>query len=238
MAPDRTIDEVGFASVRVAAADVENVVVRTASAVSIVGRVAFAEGPPAVRPKTTVNTVGERYRRPGPFVNVSHVREDLTFQLDGLFGPQMLQVFGAMGPWTVKEIKYRGEDIDGKSVEFRNSTDPNDLVVVLTNRSASVTAKLRPSAGHGNPDTTVVLIPLDPATGTPLENAAFRPIDADARFGLPVVRPGDYLIAAVAPEDVGQWQASVVRRLARIAQRVTLAPGEHRVVELDLVRPD
>jgi hypothetical protein len=50
------------------------------------------------------------------------------------------------------------------------------------------------------------------------------------------VRPGDYLIAVVAPEDVSEPQASVARRVAPVAQRITLAAGEHRTIELDLVR--
>ncbi len=109
--------------------------------------------------------------------------------------------------------------------------------MVLTNRGASVTATLRGSAAQSNVDATVVLIALDPATGAPLENAAFRPIRAEGPFGLPLVRPGNYLIAAVAPEDTFGPVASVVPRVARVAQRITLSPGEQRVVELDLVRP-
>jgi hypothetical protein len=66
--------------------------------------------------------------------------------------------------------------------------------------------------------------------------AAVRPIGTESPFGLPVVRPGDYLIAAVAPEDVSEPLASVVRRVAPVAQRITLAPGEQRAIELDLVR--
>lgn len=235
-ADGRTI-ELGSASVRVNTADIEGVVLRTAMSVSIVGRIEFDEGVPGPLPKVNVNTIGQRSRPPGPFENVSHMRGDLTFQLDGLLGPQMLQVFGAMKPWTVKAIRYRGEDIYGKSLEFRANTNPDDLVVVLTNRSASVTAKLREGSGHASSGATVALIPLDPRTSAPLENAAFRPIDFEGPFGLPIVRPGDYLIAAVAPEDAYGPSSSVVSRLAGVAQRITLAPGEHRVIELDLVRP-
>jgi len=83
----------------------------------------------------------------------------------------------------------------------------------------------------------VVLIPLDPNTGAPLENAAFRPIDAVGPFGLPLVRPGDYLIAAITKEDAAESPSATVRRLVRVAQRITLAPGEQRVIELDVVRP-
>lgn len=83
----------------------------------------------------------------------------------------------------------------------------------------------------------MVLIPLDPKTGAPLENAAFRPIDAEGPFGLPLVRPGDDLIAAITKEDAAGNPLSIVHRLLRVAQRITLAPGEQRVIELDLVMP-
>lgn len=237
LAPDGRVLELGSTAVRVGSIDVENVIVRTLKPARIVGRLEFAEGLTGPQPIVNVNTVGLRSRPPGPFVNASRVREDLTFEIDGLLGPQMLQAFGAMNPWTVRAIRYRGQDIYGKSVEFVNNTDPNDLVVVLTNQSAAVSAKLRAPADRTGDDTIVVLIPLDPKTRAPLENAAFRPIDAAGRFGLPLVRPGDYLIAAITREDAAGNQSSIVRRLMRVAQRITLAPGEQRVIELDLVRP-
>jgi hypothetical protein len=108
---------------------------------------------------------------------------------------------------------------------------------VLTNQSASVRARLRASVEQPAGGTTVVLIPLDPKTGAPLENAAFRPIDAEGPFGLPLVRPGDYLIAAITTEDAAGNPSAIARRLVRVAQRITLAPGEYRVIDLDLVRP-
>ena len=225
--------------------------VRSLPELSIEGRVVGEQGEPMPRMQIllsyvgetetvrmlNVNTVGLRSRPPGPFVNASQVRDDLTFQIDGLLGPQMLQVYGAMKPWTVKAIRYRGEDIYGRSVEFRSTTNPNDLIVVLTNQSASVSARLRAAGEESGTGTTVVLIPLDPKTGLPLENAAFRPIDAEGPFGLPLVRPGEYLIAAISNEDAAGDPFSVVRRLVRVAKRITLVPGEQRVIELDLVRP-
>jgi hypothetical protein len=227
--------ESGRAVVRVAA-DVEGIVVRTLAAVSIAGRVEYAEGAPSPRPMVNVNTVGHRIRPVGRFENVAHVGADSTFRLDALVGPQMFQVFGAMRPWAVQAIRYRGKDIYGRSVELRSSDNPDDLVVVLTNRSASVTAKLRGPDGPPGTDAAVVLIPLDPATGAALENAAVRPILAEGSLGLPLVRPGDYLIAAVAPEDVSGTLTSVVPHVARVARRITLAPREHRAIDLDLVR--
>jgi len=237
VSPNGTLLELGSSSIRVTSADVENVVVRTTKPVRIVGRVEFVDALSATSPKINVNTVGLRSRPPGQFENASHVGEDMTFQIDGLLGPQMLQVFGAMTPWAVKAIRYRGDDIYGKFVEFRTITDPGDLVIVLTNQSASVTPKLRSPAGQAGAGTTVVLIPLDSKTGTALDNAVFRPIDGEAPFGLPPVRPGDYLIAAITADVSAGPPSSVARRLMRVAQRITLAPGEHRVIELDIVRP-
>lgn len=237
MASEWTAAEMGFAVVRVGDADVDQVVVRTWPPVSITGRIEFAEGTPAAMPKVNVNTVGERVRKPGPSENLSHVRGDLTFQLDGLFGPQLVQVFGAMRPRAVSSIRYRGEEIFGRAVDLRSSADPGELVVTLTSRSASVTPRLRVAGRQPSSGNMVALIAVDPATGAPLENALFRPIDAEGPFGLPVVRPGDYLIAALALEDASGPPASLVPRIARVASRIRLAPDEHRVIELDLVRP-
>jgi hypothetical protein len=62
-----------------------------------------------------------------PIQPPARVGEDLTFSLSGLFGRQVLQVFGAMRPWVVKAIRYRGDDVFGRWVEFKNSSDANDL---------------------------------------------------------------------------------------------------------------
>jgi len=236
-AEDGRLLEFGATAVNVGSGDVENVIVRTLKPARLVGRVEFAEGLTGPEPSINVNTVGLRSRPPGPSENASHVGADLTLQVDGLLGPQMLQVFGAMKPWTVKAIRYRGADIYGKSVELASTTDTDDLVIVLTNQSASVKARLRTQMDRAGDGPTVVLIPLDPNTGAPLENAAFRPIDAVGPFGLPLVRPGDYLIAAITKEDAAESPSATVRRLVRVAQRITLAPGEQRVIELDVVRP-
>jgi hypothetical protein len=238
VATDGTVLEMGAALVQVADADVENVVLRTTPPVSIVGRVEFAEGRPDQIPKVNVNTLGERQRPPGPSAYVSHVSEALTFQLHGLFGPQMLQVFGAMKPWVVQTIRYRGEEIYGRRVEFRSGTDPNDLVVVLTNKSASVAARVREGSGPRTPRVMIVLITLDPLKAPMVDNVISRPFEPEGPLGLPLVRAGDYLIAAVAPEDMYGPLAKVVPRVARVATRITLAPGEHRVIDLDIVRPD
>ena len=234
--------EFGTMSVRVEGADVEGLVLQMSKAVTVAGRVEFEGGIPAARPIVNVNTRSQ----PGAvsaFQPPSRVGEDLTFSLSGLFGRQVLQVFGAMRPWVVKAIRYRGDDVFGRWVEFKNSSDANDLVVVLTNRGAWVSGRVELPADAPRPNAVVALLPLASARqdAGPLVTVTATAVEKDGTYKLPPVRAGDYLIIAAAPEDVpsGVWQSEpfALVRLAKAAERITLAEDDQRTIDLKLVRP-
>ena len=60
------------------------------------------------------------------------MREDLTFELDSLYGQQFLTVEGLGREWVVKSVRYRNENVTGLPVEYKSSADPDDLQIVLT----------------------------------------------------------------------------------------------------------
>ena len=103
----------------------------------------------------------------GPFEPAT-IGADDTFQLSGLFGSNTVQVIGLPGPWIVKAIHYRETDIFGRAVEMKSSSDPSQLRVVLTNRSATLTGRVE------------ILDARDPATVRVL----FYPVDLPSRADL------------------------------------------------------
>jgi Carboxypeptidase regulatory-like domain len=241
---DKREREVGYVRVRVDNADVEGVVVQTAKGVKVSGRIEFDDGVPAAGVRG-VRVNARQEPGTGIFMGAPQqgatVDENLTFQLEGLFGPHLLQVFGQPRGLIVKAIKYRGEDIFGRAVEFKPSTDPGDLVVVLTNRGALLTGRVDASADEPADARMVLLLPTDPARRNVIPgNMMSVPVGSDGTFRLPLVRAGEYLILALAPEDMPNLMmagTSAYERFAKVAEKIVLSENEERSVELRPIRP-
>ena len=237
--------EVGFTSVRVDGSDVAGLVVRAAKTVAISGRIEFEGGVPASRPIVNVNTrplAGTGIASAAP-MRATRVGQDLTFRLEGLLGPQVIQAFGSMRPWVVKAIRYKGRDVFGKATEFTAGTDPNDLVVVLTSKPATVSGRVDLDGTGDDWNTTVVLLPVDPANRyEPLSGSVVTVATAmDGTFNLPPVRAGEYVIVAAREGDVPGWISMTLpgqlTRLAKVATRIVLSENEVRSIELKRVKP-
>ena len=133
--------------------DVENLLVTMTRPAKVAGRVTFDDSPPQRPLSLKVRAVDAlpMYGRPGP-ERTATVREDLTFELNGLYGHQVLVVEGLPREWVVKALRYRNENVTGLPTDYRSSADPDDLQIVLTSRSARVVARVlgddgKPSQG-------------------------------------------------------------------------------------------
>jgi hypothetical protein len=237
--------ETGFASVRVDGSDVVGLVVKTSKAVAISGRVEFEGSVPANRPIVNVNTrplAGTGIAMAAP-MRAQRVGHDLTFRLEGLLGPQVIQAFGSMRPWVVKAIRYKGRDVFGRATELTAGSDPNELVVVLTSKPATVSGRVEIDGPSDDWNTTVALLPVDPARrDEPLAGGVVTvAADRDGTFSLPPVRAGEYLIVATREGDVPGWISMTLphqlERLAKVATRIVLSENEARSIELKRVKP-
>ena len=108
-------------------------------------------------------------------------------------------------------------------------------MITLTNRIASVAARAVDEKGAPVSDALVVLLPANRLrwrAGSALPLVTQRDGTA-AGFRV----PGDYLAAAVVPQDMSRaWRSSdVVKAIAERARPVTLREGENRI-EVAVVR--
>jgi hypothetical protein len=237
--------EMGLVRVTIDRANLTGVAVRTAKAAAVSGRVEFLEGAPPRKPIININTRlanGAATAITGRFLPPARMQQDLSFRLDGLLGPRALQVFGSMRPWVVKAIQYRGRDIFGEFVDFSSTGDANDVVVMLTNRGASVSGRVQIDASVNSEDLAVVLIPRQ-STGAKalLPGAIVTSSVVDGQYQLPLVRAGEYLVAAIALSDVPPAGAVTMPgafdRLARVAQPIQLGERQDLRLDLKVVRP-
>lgn len=240
---DKRERELGYVRVTVGDANVENLIVQTAKAATVHGRLEFEGERPgslsgariAARPPRT----GGSYSGPPP--EPVSVAADDTFVLSGLFGPQVVQAIGLPRPWVVKEIRYLEADVLGRPVELKAGTDPARLRVILTNRSAAVKGRIHDLAGHDPANVRVLFYSADrPWEVETLAFAYTAPVNEQAGFTIAPVRAGDYYIVAMPIGDIGAIVRSedVFARVAKVAERITLAEGEERSISVRVVRTE
>jgi len=139
-------------------------------------------------------------------------------------------------------VYYKGEDVTGRAVDFKSSSDPRDLVIVLTNRGAIVTGRVDQAGGSAQ-RAMVLFLPNDAANRSPavLGSIVHVFVADDGTFRLPPIRAGEYLILALLSEDLPPGSVLArpwgIESLASVAERIVLAEHEERSIVLQLVKP-
>ncbi len=169
------------------------------------------------------------------------VRDDMSFELDGLFGPQLLMVMGPPRGWIVKSVKYRGDDVTDTAVEFKSSTDPRLLEVTLTNQGAIVTGRVLGDDGKESPDAYVVMLPGDVSRWRPFPGTPAITPKADGTFTIGPVRAGEYVIAAVTGLSMARLfepsaRAEIAERIAKGGERIVLVENDKHSIDLRITK--
>jgi len=235
--PEREIARVPF---RVDATDLEGLVAVMEKPASVRGRVVFEE-PPALRQPGALR-VGAHLDHsaarllPG-FVPGADVDSDLTFELSGLFGPQLITMSGLPRNYFVKSVKYGADEIIDTPTDFRRG-DPRTLEILLSNRGAFVTGRVLDDEGRRAGDSVVVLFSADRRlwrTGRAIAVRLLVPPKGPYTVG--PVRPGEYFIVAVSGEDREAYagEPEMLETLARTAERVILVEHERRPLDLRII---
>jgi protocatechuate 3,4-dioxygenase beta subunit len=237
---DRREPQAGYVSLALAS-DVENQVIAMTRPAKVAGRVIFEDGPPQrplslrVWPVDALSVYPQNVpRRTAP----APVREDLTFELENLYGQQLLIVEGLGREWVLKSVRYRNENITGLPVEYKSSADPDDLQIVLTSRVARVIARVVDETGKPAKDGRVMLFPADPRQWVRALGSVQQGIrQKDGSYLVGPMRAGEYLVVAPAADDVIEtFDRSRLEALAKLAERITLNENEERQIELRVVR--
>lgn len=225
--------QLGSLTVNLDASDLDGVVITMTKAATVAGHVMFEGGPiPGSSRRPTVRTTfvpGAVSPKP------ADVRDDLTFELQGLFGPQLLDVTNLPAGWTLKSVHYNGSDVTDVPVTFTTSSDARALRITLTDRGPIVSGRVIDDKGQPFGDARVFLFPEDPQRrhrGVSGEGMSA----ADGGFTLSRQRPGDYLVVAVHEDDVSFDDKPDMAVLAKAAERVSLHEGEPQTLTLRLAK--
>ena len=226
--------QMGYAAVSVQGGNVENVIVAMEPAATVSGRIVFEGGKPAGLRTLTVRADGPRdlvVMRPGASPSPAPVKPDLTFELRGLFGPNVLLVDGAPA-WVIKSMRYRGEERAHIPTDFKTAANADVVEIVLTNRTARLVARVLDERGQPTEDARVIVFPADPRQwGSP--NIARFGAQKDGTFTVGHLRAGEYYVSVLtegsAPRDRRGFE-----ELSKMSESVTLLENDQRSIDLPL----
>lgn len=148
-------------------------------------------------------------------------------------GHYYVRVPNSPGGWMFLSATLDGRDVT--DVPLALSSDTAGVVVRFTDRWSGLQGAVQNASGR-DPAALVIVFPSDleawGSTGaTPRRMRAVRTSrNGEFNVNLP---PGDYHVAAVPDEQAADWQdPEVLHAISRLATRVTVTPGDRRVVDL------
>jgi hypothetical protein len=235
--------ERGFLRVRVEASDVDGLIVVTAKAVDVAGRVVLDHPATPLQRRAGYTRLLIDARPAGEPIpwGIGTERtvsgDDGVFVLPTLAGLRVLDVVDVPTGWYVKSIRYRGEEIMDVPTEFKAGQDPSELQVILSTRGAILSGRALDDRGDPVSGARVVLLPADPSRWTMFQLT--RAISsASGMFQVGPLRAGEYLIVALSPSAPSVDPRDRVRltQLLETAERITLASEEQRTLDLHIVK--
>jgi hypothetical protein len=231
-------EETGETTVLVDGNDVSSVALTLSRARHVSGRVVFEGGPPRPPRQLHLSVGLTRPRDPwGLGFSPVAVDDNLEFELKNVSSrPWAVVVQGLPAGWIMKSVRYDDRDVTGMAVDLSGTSPQSRLEIVVT--SSVAWASVRVTDAQDDPATSYmpIVIPADPKRRLFSITADGMP-SRDGVVKLGPALPGDYLIAAVGPDDYWllQRQRDRLDDLAALAQRVTLVEGKGQVVDAPLV---
>ena len=180
--------ELAEAVIDVVGADVTGIELVTRKGATLLGRIVPSEPLPSGAKLQVSHTLGFEAAASGASVDYrpAPVRGDLTFQLADIHGNPLFEVSGLPEGWVVTSIRYRGADVTNTSTQVATTTNPDDLQIHVSPRSAQISG--RPVDADGRPGTGRVRHGLPRRRGSIVDVVAVRPSQALQRQ-LPGSRP-------------------------------------------------
>jgi hypothetical protein len=164
------------------------------------------------------------------------VKDDWTFEANGLTGRRVFRIGLAPGGWTLKSVILNGTDVTDSGIEFRPGETVSGIDIQLVKETTSLSGSVQGPKGASATDYTVLAFTPDNTKWGYLTRwvRASRP-DQSGRFAINGLPAGDYLVVAVDYLEPGEEQdPDVLERLRAVATSVTLKESEKKTLALKL----
>jgi protocatechuate 3,4-dioxygenase beta subunit len=139
-------------------------------------------------------------------------------------GRYVVRVPRAPAGWFFKGASHEGRDVSETAFDLRNTID--GVVITLTDRQQQMQGDVLDANGRPELASNVILFPAEPTARVDYGRTSRRVLSVpvmSGRYTMPAPPPGDYLLVAVAADQMANWQDPVrLERFATIAERVTV----------------
>jgi protocatechuate 3,4-dioxygenase beta subunit len=136
--------------------------------------------------------------------------------------------------WSLKAVLAGGADVTDTGVDLKPGENVDNITIVLTDRSASLTGTVRDASGTPAPALTVIAFSADPRYW----RAQSRWIqagrtDQTGTYHLRGLPPGDYFLVVSDSVEQGEWfDPSFLDQARNAATRITIADGDQKTQDL------
>lgn len=240
---ERRAREAAFVPIRVADADMDDLVVTLNKGVDVPGRFVL-EDPAQELPTPQGSGLTIDARLAEDFLSGSgsrihtYARPDRTFTLPEVFGSRALEFRGVPPGWYVKSVRWRGDEVIDTPIDFARGDAAASLEVVLSSRGATLTGRVIDDRGNPVRGGYVLLLRAD---GDRVNDSAVEAVtSATGGFRLGPLREGEYVAVAfgsrVSPLQPGDRIRAA--KLAALGERVRLSEFEERALDLRVIKEE
>ena len=208
----------------------------------VAGMVTF-EGREARPPR---GVAGIRVR--APFVDGSTFGDALTgdvgadgrFRIRGVMsGRHYLTVEGLAHPWVLKDVRWRGEDVTDRPLDFDARQVIEDVQVTVTDVANEVRGTVKDSRGRPVPDALVAVFPLAPQFWTRgSRRFAVLRSDASGQYSVRGLPAGEYRAFASLDVDESEiHRRELLEEFSERGQPLNLGSPQAHVLDLGVTPP-
>jgi len=203
-------------------------------------------GDDAVRSTSfTAALAGVRVRAPfndgGSFgdAQTGEPRRDGAFTVEGVMaGAHLLVAEGLPAPWSVKSVRYRGQDITDTGLQADSGQRLGDVSITVTNRATEVSGVVRDADDRVTPRARVLFVPV-PAGLWPVASRRYaRAItDTSGHYSVRGLPTGEYrVMAALELGDRDIYRQDILRAVRDHGVAISLENEQARVVDLSVTQ--
>jgi hypothetical protein len=165
------------------------------------------------------------------------VRDDLTFELKGVFGANRLSLSPLPSGWSLRSIEHEGIDLLDTPLDMSGGHQLTGIVILLSKSMPKLRGTLLDDAGAPT-EGSVILFPEDQARWSEDSRLikSTRP-DATGAFEFRNLVPGEYLVAPIDYVRENEWSdPAFLQGLRDTAKRVRIEDRGAEPVALVLKR--
>jgi protocatechuate 3,4-dioxygenase beta subunit len=158
----------------------------------------------------------------------------------GRYFAQLPNRFSTNPGWYFESAKLGDQDLTIVPVAL-DSQNVGNIVITFSDRRSDLAGVVRDAAGRPAATAAVLAFPADYEAwirnGFSSFGARVERVAQSGSYSIGAIKPGDYIVAAIADEALATWpEAAAVRRIAAQATRVSIARGDMKVQDLVVVR--